>query len=131
MKIRYFLVLIILAVGFMQVSFSSEIARSLARDARIKTVPYEKNNVVPVYGATFITTQIIFGENEKVMDIQGGDADAWTVNVSKAIPNVLNIKPTILGSDTDIIVSTADNEAKIRRYFFHLKSNQSSNNKNI
>lgn len=126
MKIKLLAAWAALIISASQLSFANEYARSLATDMRIKTVPYEKNNVVSVYGSTFITTQIIFGQNEKVIDIQGGDADAWTVNVSKAIPNVLNIKPTILNSDTDIIVSTIDHEEKIKRYFFHLKSNQSS-----
>lgn len=102
--------------------YATENTIPLASDGRIKTVVYEKNNVVPVKGSTFISTQIIFGSNEKIIDIQGGDADAWTVNVSKMIPNVLNIKPTVLGSNTDIIVSTIDDQSKIRRYFFHLKS---------
>lgn len=103
-------------------AFATENTIPLASDGRIKTVVYEKNNVVPVKGSTFISTQIIFGANEKIIDIQGGDADAWTVNVSKMIPNVLNLKPTVLGSNTNIIVSTIDDQTKIRRYFFHLKS---------
>ncbi len=40
-------------------------------------------------------------------------------------PNVLNLKPTVLGSDTDIILSTLDDAKKVRRYFFHLKSGKS------
>lgn len=112
-------------------AYATENTIPLASDSRIKTVPYEKNNVIPVYGNTFITTEIIFGKNEKIIDIEGGDADAWTVNVSKVIPNVLNIKPTLLNSNTDIIVSTIDDQSKIRRYFFHLissKNNLSSKN---
>ncbi len=105
---------------------ATENTRPLASDNRIKTVVYEKNNVIPIYGNTFITTQIIFGSNEKIIDIQGGDADAWTVNVSKMIPNVLNIKPTLINSNTDIIVSSIDDQSKIRRYFFHLKSNNNN-----
>lgn len=125
--------LLFLLTGFILISnsFATENARPLASDSRIKTVTYEKDNVIPIFGNTFINTQIIFGNNERIIDVQGGDADAWTVNVSKVIPNVLNIKPTILGSNTDIIISTMDNQGKIRRYFFHLKSpknNTVSNN---
>lgn len=109
-----------------QAAFARENTTPLASDGRIKTVTYQKNNVIPVVGNTFITTQIIFGSNERIIDIQGGDSDAWTVNVSKVIPNVLNIKPTVLNSNTDIIVSTVDDQSKIRRYFFHLKSNKNN-----
>lgn len=117
-------IFVIGAIVFMTISngYATENTTPLASDGRIKTVVYEKNNVVPVKGSTFISTQIIFGSNEKIIDIQGGDADAWTVNVSKMIPNVLNMKPTTLGSNTDIIVSTIDDQSKIRRYFLHLKS---------
>ncbi len=109
---------------FVNAASATENTRPLSTDSRIKTVAYQQNNVVPIYGNTFITTQIILGSNEKIIDIQGGDADAWTVNVSKMIPNVLNIKPTVLGSNTDIIVSSMDDTGKVRRYFFHLKSNK-------
>src|SRR3990167_5018121 len=98
----------------------------LATDSRIRTVAYQQNNVIPVQCSTFITTQIILGNTERIVDIQGGDADAWTVNVSKAIPNVVNLKPTTLGSNTDIIVSSIDESGKIKRYFFHLMSNKNS-----
>lgn len=118
------LTLLITSLAIISISnvFATENTIPLASDSRIKTVTYEKNNVIPIFGNTFINTQIIFGSNERIIDIQGGDADAWTVNVSKVIPNVLNIKPTTLGSNTDIIVSTMDDQSKIRRYFFHLKS---------
>lgn len=106
---------------------AKEATRPMATDARIKVVPYQANNVVPIHGTTFITTQIIFGDNEHIVDIQGGDADAWTVNVSKVLPNVLNLKPTLLDSNTDIIVSTLDDNHKVRRYFFHLMSHQTQN----
>lgn len=116
------------ATLFLNSAFALENTTPLATDARIKTVVYQQNNVVPIIGSTFIATQIILGSNEKIIDIQGGDADAWTVNVSKFIPNVLNIKPTISNSNTDIIVSSMDESAKIRRYFFHLKSEAASSN---
>jgi len=116
--------LIWLFIASISVCYATETLVPLATDQRIKTVPYEKNNVIPIYGNTFINTQIILGSNERIIDVQGGDSDAWTVNVSKVIPNVLNIKPTTIGSNSDIIVSSVDDEGKIRRYFFHLKSNQ-------
>jgi len=57
--------------------------RSLATDQRIKVVAYQKDNIVPIHGTTFITTQIIFGQNEQIIAVDGGDASAWTINVDK------------------------------------------------
>ena len=114
--------------SYLPSSFSKTNPRSLIIDRCIKTVPYIKNNIIPIYGTTFITTQIIFSKQEKILDIQNGDADAWTINISKNIPNVLNIKPTILGSNTNMIVTTLDTNQKTRNYFFHTISNKNTMN---
>src|SRR3990167_8089353 len=109
---------------FCEQALALEKPRALVTDSRIKVVTYQKNNVVPIDGKTFITTQIILGENEKIVDVQGGDAAAWTININNALTNVLNVKPTILGSHTDLSVTTIDDNDKRRYYRFELKSNQ-------
>ncbi|MFN3233801.1 MAG: TrbG/VirB9 family P-type conjugative transfer protein [Gammaproteobacteria bacterium] len=114
----------LLIIHSFSIASALEYPRSLSTDSRIQTVAYIPNQVISIHGTTFISTQIIFGEDERIMDIQGGDADAWTVSVSKSLPNVLNIKPTMAGSNSDMIIATIDDAGKSRRYFFHLKSNQ-------
>jgi type IV secretion system protein VirB9 len=93
--------------------------RSLATDQRIKVVPFEDNNVVPVEATTFTATQVVSSKDEFIEDIQNGDLSAWTVDVQKQLPNMLFIKPTIVGSDTNLTVMTNHHT-----YYFHLMSNQ-------
>jgi len=112
--------------------FSLQKLRALSTDARIKVVPYQANNVVPIQASDLINTQIIFGENEAIINYQSGDSAAWSTNVNKYIRNVLNIKPTILGSKTDLDVITADDDGKKRFYRFELSSRPSNSSiKNI
>lgn len=92
---------------------------SLASDARIKKVFYQENNVIPIHGMTFTTTQIQFGNNEKILDIEGGDSAAWMVTYHQELPNMLFIKPTIFDSDTNMTVITNQHS-----YYFHLTSNR-------
>lgn len=88
-------------------------------DIRIKKVRYEENNVVPIKGMTFTTTQIQFGERERIVDIEGGDSTAWMVTYHPELSNMLFIKPTTLNSKTNLTVITNQHA-----YYFHLISNK-------
>jgi type IV secretion system protein VirB9 len=101
-----------------------ERTRALATDSRIKVVSFQHTNVVPVVASTFTTTQIVFGRGEVIENVQNGDLDAWTVSVQKGLPNMLFLKPTILGSNTNMTVVT-----NLHTYYFHLLSNQSQESK--
>lgn len=92
---------------------------SMLTDARIKKVMFQDNNVVPVHGMTFTTTQIQFGDHERVLDIEGGDSSAWMVTYHPELANMLFIKPTIFNSSTNMTVITNQHA-----YYFHLTSNQ-------
>jgi len=108
-----------------QQTWASIEPRSLATDPRIKVVSYQKNNVVPIHAMMFVNTQVILGEDEAIIDIQSGDPDAWTTHVNPNLRNVLNIKPTILGSQTDLNVTTLDDSQERRYYRFELISSKS------
>ncbi len=101
-------------------TFAVEKTRSLASDGRIKVVPFETDNVVPVVATTFTSTQIVFGRGEMIENIQNGDLDAWAVNVQKGLPNMMFLKPTIVGSNTNMTVVT-----NRHTYYFHLMSRNS------
>ncbi|MBV52639.1 MAG: hypothetical protein CL816_01075 [Coxiellaceae bacterium] len=106
--------------------FSDELPRSLSSDHRMKTVIFQKNNIVRLYGSILVNTQIILGLHEQVIDIQCGDSAAWSVNVSAMIPNVVNIKPMISGSNTSLSISTTDAHQHVKHYFFNLHSSSST-----
>lgn len=121
MRFNQSLLLIILLVSTQNL-FALENPRALASDPRIKVVAFEPNQVVSIAGSTFITTQIIFGQNEQIIDVEGGDAAAWTITIDKNLPNVLNIKPTMVGSHSNLTVTTLDDTSQRRYYRFVLDS---------
>ena len=111
----------ILGIGVLFSTAMAEISpQSVLADARIKQVPYQKNNVVPVEGQAFVNTQIIFGEDEVILDVQGGDEAGWTYHIDKSIANILNLKPTLFNSNTNLDVITSDQSNQRRIYRFHL-----------
>lgn len=100
--------------------YGTEVPEKLSSDARIEVVPYDPNNVVPINGTVMTTTQLIFSNTEIIENIQNGDLSAWTSSVSKTQPYMLFIKPTVMGSDTNMTVVT-----NLHTYYFHLLSQTS------
>ena len=91
----------------------------LASDRRIEVVSYSPYNVVPTEGTTFTTTQITFGKNEFIEDVQNGDLGAWTASINKDLPNMLFVKPTAYDSHTNMTVVTNKHT-----YYFQMTSNK-------
>ncbi len=83
----------------------------------VKRIPFIKNQVIAINASTFTVTEIQFNQQEKILSIQNGDIAAWTIDVSKILPNTLFIKPTIVGSNTNMTVITNHHT-----YYFHLIS---------
>lgn len=93
--------------------------KAMPQDVRIKQVVYRDNDVVPVHGVPFTTTQIQFAEKEEVLDIEGGDTTAWMVTHHPELSNIVFIKPTSFDSNTNMTVITNKHA-----YYFHLKSSK-------
>ena len=104
------------------VSFATLTPEPFPQDARITRVAYQDNNVIPIKGKTFTSTQLVFGAHERILDVEGGDRDGWMVTYQKNLPNMLFIKPTILGSNSNITVVTTHHS-----YYFHVTSNKQLN----
>ncbi|MDF1796457.1 MAG: TrbG/VirB9 family P-type conjugative transfer protein [Coxiellaceae bacterium] len=115
-----FLLLLCLAPIYSLIA--SQVPSQYLDDQRIRWINYSPSNVVLVTAAAFTATQIVFAHNETIENIQSGDIDAWTVNVQKRLPNMLFLKPTMLGSDTNMTVVTNK-----RSYYFHLISKKLTN----
>ncbi len=98
-------------------AFASE--TPVAKDARIKMVTYQQNQIVPVHGVTFTTTQIIFGEHETVLDVENGDSAVWMATYHKNLPTMLFLKPTLLNSNSNMTVVT-----NRHNYYCHGTSNK-------
>ncbi|HAT1757199.1 TPA: P-type conjugative transfer protein VirB9 [Legionella pneumophila] len=93
--------------------------KAMSQDVRIKQVVYRDNDVVPVHGVPFTTTQIQFADKEEVLDIEGGDTTAWMVTHHPELGNIVFIKPTSFDSNTNMTVITNKHA-----YYFHLKSSK-------
>jgi type IV secretion system protein VirB9 len=89
------------------------------KDARIKLVSFQENNVVPIHGKTFTTTQIVFSKQEYVKGVEGGDTAGWIVDYNPALPNMIFIKPTVLNSHSNMTVLTNKHP-----YYFKISSNK-------
>ena len=83
----------------------------------VKVIPFMENKVVALNASTFTVTEIQFGNGERIRSIQNGDMAAWTVDVSKSLPNRIFLKPMIVNSNTNMTVITDRHT-----YYFHLSS---------
>ncbi|MGC1183144.1 TrbG/VirB9 family P-type conjugative transfer protein [Legionella sp.] len=93
--------------------------QSYSSDARITRVAYQDNNVVRLKGRAFVSTQILFSPQEHIVNVDGGDRDAWMVTLHDNLPNIAFIKPTVLNSDSNITIVTTRHT-----YYFHVTSNK-------
>lgn len=91
--------------------------KAYPQDRRILKVNYQDNNVTPLRGKTFTATQVMFSEDEVVLDVEGGDSTGWMV--THKLDNMVFIKPTVLGSDSNITIVTNKHN-----YYFHVTSNK-------
>lgn len=109
------IILLLIASTYQTWSQSNPIA--YVTDARIKHVTYQENNVIPIHGTPFTATQVVFGKEEVVIDKMGGDSAVWMVREVEGIPNMVFIKPTQLGSNSNMTIVTNKHS-----YYFHLIS---------
>ena len=84
----------------------AEIAPAPGRhDSRIRSVPYQRDNVVTIWGTRGISTVIVFDEGERIETVALGDSLAW-----QAVPDqskrYLFIKPLDKDAATNMTVVT-------------------------
>ena len=113
-------------LGYSELAVATQLPQSLSSDPRMKTVVYQPDNVVTLHGTPLVNSQIILGQKESVIDIQCGDLAAWSMTVVKATPNVVNIKPNLSASNTDMTITTINDRQQVRRYTLHLVVGKSS-----
>lgn len=74
-------------------------------DPRIRFVDYDPNNVVTIYGRVGASTMILFEPDEQLVDMVGGDTDAWQA-ASTGKRNGVFFKPAVRAAATNIQVVT-------------------------
>ena len=93
------------------------LARAGPADSRLRTVPFEKDNVVTIWGTRGVSTIIVLGEDEKIATVALGDTIGW-----QAVPDqskqFLFIKPLEPDAVTNMTVVTT----RKRIYSFILRT---------
>jgi type IV secretion system protein VirB9 len=85
------------------------------KDPRIRFAAYDPYDVVTIYTRDGLETHIVFDRDEKIVDMTGGDVDAWGV-ATKFSRDGLFIKPAGILPDANLHVVTTK-----RTYTFDLK----------
>lgn len=75
-------------------------------DPRIRFVDYDPNNVVTIYGKVGTSTMVLFEPDEQLVDMVGGDTDAWQA-ASTGKRNGVFFKPAVTAPATNIQVITS------------------------
>ena len=108
------LLLIVLTIQIV-IAMANQNPKPLSADSRMRVVAYDPNNVVTVIGNQLVETSLEFSKDETIVGVYGGDSAAWQVNVNKAQPNILFVKPAVDISDANLTVLTDKHT-----YHFHL-----------
>lgn len=84
-------------------------------DPRIRVVDYDPDNVVTIYGTVGTSTMVLFEQDEHLVDMVGGDTDAWQA-ASTGKRNGVFFKPAVTAPSTNIQIITDK-----RTYNFDMK----------
>jgi type IV secretion system protein VirB9 len=89
-------------------------------DPRIRTIVYERDNVVRLAASFGISTMIVLSESEQIETITVGDTAAWQVTTNKR-KTIIFLKPVEKDANTNLNVVTSK-----RIYTFDLRATETS-----
>lgn len=85
---------------------AESVPQAVKADARIRTVPFQKDNIIYLAGMMGVSTMIVFNDDEKIATVAMGDSVAW-----QAVPDqskqYLFIKPLEANAVTNMNVVTS------------------------
>lgn len=96
-------------------AYGAQLPEAGQKDARIRFATYDPYDVVTIYTRDGLETHIVFDHDEKIVDMTGGDVDAWGVATKYSRDGVF-IKPAGILPDANLHVVTTK-----RTYTFDLK----------
>ena len=123
MKILTALMGATLMLSVSSATLANQVPRALSTDSRLRVVPYSQNNVVTLYCQLMIMTSIQLGKDEVIQGVKVGESIAWEATTNKAHPNMLFIKPTMEGGDTNMTLLTNLHVYNFRLLALNPKSN--------
>lgn len=86
-------------------------------DTRMRTIDYDPAQVVHVVGVYRSAIQILFADDETILNVAVGDSTAWDVAAKQ---NILFLKPKAAHGVTNLIVTTSRSDGPERNYTFEL-----------
>lgn len=99
-------VALVTAVPFVSVVCAESLPKAVKADERIRTVPFQKDNIVYLAGMMGVSTMIVFNDDEKIATVAMGDTVGW-----QAVPDqsrqYLFIKPLEANAITNMNVVTS------------------------
>ena len=109
MRVRARLFLGVAALALVQggdVALAESTPKSVRADERIRTVPYQKDNIVFLSGMMGVSTMVVFNDDEQIATVAMGDSQSW-----QAVPDqskkFLFIKPLEPNAVTNMNVVTS------------------------
>lgn len=112
---RPLLLALALATGVYPAAHAAQVPEPAKKDKRIRFATYDPYDVITIYTQIGMGTTILFEKGEKVVDMVGGDVEAWGADTPLARNGVF-IKPAGSTPDTNLQVITNK-----RTYSFDLK----------
>jgi type IV secretion system protein VirB9 len=103
-------------VSFAALAVLSCTAVSAAADNRIRTLAYDRDQIVRILGRAGIQSTIEFGTDERIENVAVGDSSAWQITPNRRA-SLLFVKPLSARSRTNMTVVTDR-----RTYMFDLVS---------
>jgi type IV secretion system protein VirB9 len=94
----------------------SPAALAAPADARIRTIPYNENMVIPLIGHLGFQTMIEFNADERIENVSIGDSMGWQITPNRRA-TLLFVKPVEMRATTNMTVVTS-----LRRYVFELRA---------
>lgn len=102
---RKIAIVLMIGAGGSTPAFAEQAPRAVIQDSRIRTVPFQRDNVVVVHGALGVSTMVAFGDDERIETVAIGDSVGW-----QAVPDqskrFLFIKPLETHAVTNMNVVT-------------------------
>jgi type IV secretion system protein VirB9 len=114
---------LLVALSLAATAHAAQLPEPAKKDKRIRFATYDPYDVVTIYAGIGKSTTILFAPGEKVVDMVGGDSEAWGLATTEPRDGVF-LKPTAVLPDADLQVHTNK-----RKYSFDLKLARPATNK--
>lgn len=98
-------------------AFALDVPAPSSSDSRVRSVSYNEWDVVRVVGTLRTTVQVVFGQDEEITDVAGGDTVSWEI---RPRGHILYLKAREQNPPSNLQVATIRADGTTRTYSFEL-----------